>query len=348
MSAEGVRAAFRAQAGHCRALGSPFMGHLMSLCADRLDDTGPVGARILGWEGDPTPEADSVPLRVAGALHALKLSGRALGEVYPPAAPSDDALWDAVSDAFTCHEAEILDWLARAPQTNEVRRSAALIPVLHLLARAHDKPIDLIELGCSGGLNLRADRFRLHAAGTVLGPESGVTLAPEWRGTPPAPALPVIGRRSGNDLYPVDPTRAEGALRLLAYLWPDQADRVARTRAAIDIAKGEPATLHAGDAADALASLLADRRPGVTTLVFHTVAWQYFPADTARRAQALLDAAGAAATDDAPLARFGMEADGGRGAGLSLTLWPGGQTHALGRADFHGRWIDWTGLPGPD
>ena len=50
---------------------------------------------------------------------------------------------------------------------------------------------------------------------------------------------------------------------------------------------------------------------------------------------------GRAATDDAPLAWFGMEADGGRGAGLTLRLWPGDRTLDAGRCDFHGRWVEW-------
>ena len=28
-------------------------------------------------------------------------------------------------------------------------------------------------------------------------------------------------------------------------------------------------------------------------------------------------------------------------AALTLTLWPGGESLALGRADFHGRWVTW-------
>jgi hypothetical protein len=37
-----------------------------------------------------------------------------------------------------------------------------------------------------------------------------------------------------------------------------------------------------------------------------------------------------------------MEDDGKTpGAGLTLRLWPGDVTLDLGRADFHGRWLDW-------
>jgi hypothetical protein len=37
-----------------------------------------------------------------------------------------------------------------------------------------------------------------------------------------------------------------------------------------------------------------------------------------------------------------MEADDdGPGVGLTLRLWPGDRRLSLGRADFHGRWVDW-------
>ena len=99
---------------------------------------------------------------------------------------------------------------------------------------------------------------------------------------------------------------------------------------------------------DWLAQRLAQPQPGALHLVFHTVAWQYFPAATQARGAALLAAAGACATADAPLARLAMEGDstGLPGAALTLDLWPGGQRIALGRVDFHGRWVDWQ-APAP-
>ncbi len=57
----------------------------------------------------------------------------------------------------------------------------------------------------------------------------------------------------------------------------------------------------------------------------------------------MIKAAGAKATAQSPLAWFSMETDGGdRSAVLTLRLWPGDVTLDLGRADFHGRGIDWT------
>ena len=47
-----VRDAFRNQASHCAALGSPFMARLMTLAADRLQPGTPVTDRIFSWPGD--------------------------------------------------------------------------------------------------------------------------------------------------------------------------------------------------------------------------------------------------------------------------------------------------------
>lgn len=102
----------------------------------------------------------------------------------------------------------------------------------------------------------------------------------------------------------------------------------------------------AGDAAGWLQQQLARPAPGRLRMVYHTVAWQYFPPATAAACEATLQAAGAAARVDAPLAHVSMEADGGRGAALHLRLWDGrAREWVLGRADFHGRWIEWAPRP---
>lgn len=337
-----IRAAFRDQAKSCAALGSPFMARLMALAADRLAPGSDVAHRLLGWQGDVSSRGQSVPLRLAGALHALRRSGHPdLAAVYPPAGAGDDALWAAVETAFADSGPEILGWLASPPQTNEVRRSAALIPAMHLLAARFGLPILVSELGCSAGLNLRADRFRLSAGSVAYGPaDAPVRLLPDWTGPAPREAPVSVAARAGVDMRPVDPRTEAG--RLYAYLWPDQPERLALTEAAVATAAADPARVDRGDAADWLEAALGRARPGLLHLVFHTVAWQYFPDATKTRAAAALAAAGARATEAAPLARFSMEADGGRGAGLSLQVWPQGATLNLGRADFHGRWIDWS------
>ncbi len=332
-----VRAAFDAQGRACAALGSAFMGRLMPLIGERLR-SGTVAERVLGWVGDPGPSADSVPLRLAGALHALKLDDLALHAVYPPHEAPDDALWAALEDAFRVHEARILDWLERAPQTNEVRRAGPLVGALSAVAKRYTDPVELLELGCSGGLNLRVDHFCVFDRVLAFGPvQSPVKIRPDWLTSMPVDdPLPIVARR-GVDLSPIDPATPDGRLRLLAYLWPDQPDRIAMTEAAIEIARQVPAEIDAGDAGEWLEQALARPSPGRTRVIFHTVAWQYFPEAGKARALAAMQAA------DGPLVRFSMEADGGQGARLTLTHYPSGDVQELGRADFHGRWVDWSG-----
>ena len=58
------------------------------------------------------------------------------------------------------------------------------------------------------------------------------------------------------DLHPLDVTKAADRERLLAYIWADQAERLARTEAAIAIAAADPPLLDRGDAADWLEAQL--------------------------------------------------------------------------------------------
>lgn len=318
------------------------MGQLMRLCADMPWPAGSVTDRIFTWKGDISPAAQSVPLRLAGALHALLLQGHSeLGTVYPPQETSADALWQVVSAALISEADHIHTWLDSAPQTNEVRRAPTLIAVGHLLADHYKLPIHTSELGASGGLNLHWDEYALQAGGQTFGADNpALTLCPDWTGQLPPATLPRIASCAGVDLNPLDPTDRGDALRLQAYLWPDQPDRMALTRAAIAAANTKVAQ---GDAIDWLATRLTPET-GTLHLIYSTVAWQYFPPEKQALGTKLIQAAGAQATKDAPLAWFVMENDGGaHGAALTLRLWPGDITIDLGRADFHGRWIEWRG-----
>ncbi|PRY25404.1 hypothetical protein CLV78_102582 [Aliiruegeria haliotis] len=342
--ADAVRASFAEQAPTLERLGSPFMGRLMRLLAERLAPGTPISDKVLAWKGDPRAAADNVSLRLAGGLHALVISNTEpeLASAYPPNDVSDDVLWSAIDSAFRRHSDTLSPWLDRPPQTNEVRRAAALIPALHLLARETGKPLAVWEVGCSAGLALRMDRFHLSAGSTSYGPgESAVRLRPDWTGAPPAPSRIEIVDRQGVDLSPLDPADPEHRLRLLSYLWPDQPDRRALTKAAISVALETPARIQKADALDWLARTLPTRREGVATLLFHTVAWQYLPPKARARGEAMIAAEGARATPDSPLARLSLEGDGEPQAALTLQVWPGGRCRHLGRADFHGRTVEW-------
>src|SRR5262249_46295389 len=153
--------------------------------------------------------------------------------------------------------------LERPVQTNEVGRSAALLGGFLAVARETRRPLALLELGASGGLNLRWDRFRYDADGTCWGdPKSPVRIACTFRGRlPPRDVAARVVTRRGCDAAPLDPTTDDGARTLDSYVWADQTERHALLRAAIDLARRVPAPVDAADAAAWIGPRLAERAP---------------------------------------------------------------------------------------
>ena len=335
-----LRTAMQDQARHCSTLGSPFMAQLCTVLAENLQPGTALTDRLFTWPGDVASGTDAVPLRLCAAFHALHLRGRGnLGAVYPPNRVDDDTLWAGIAAAMA-RESDFIDrWIDSPPQTNEVRRSAGLIAGAQWLTARYALPIHLSELGASGGLNLMFDRFRLHISGQTYGPENpALTLRPDWSGGLPPVSTVQVAERRGIDLNPLDPHDANDRLRLRAYLWADQPDRLALTDAAIRVATGP---VDKGDAIDWLATRLTPR-PGALHLIWHSIAWQYFAPAAQTRGTQLIEAAGARATANSPLVWLSMERDdSGPGAALHLRHWPGDHHVALGRIDFHGRWLRW-------
>lgn len=334
-------AAFQTQARACAELGSPFTARLMTLLPDLLPPGTALIQRMQAWQGDLGPAGASLPLRLAGGLHHLVLTGAdaGLAAVWPP---SDADPAPAIAAALARHDAVLADWITHAPQTNEVGRSAVILPAAALLAARTGLPMVLSELGASAGLNLNFPLYALDGAGVSCGAAApALRLTPAWTGPAPHPGPVPVAKARGVDLNPLSPSR--DGLRLLSYVWPDQHARLARLRAALAAAADHPPQVDRADAADWLEARLGNRFAGHCHLVFHTVAFQYFPAPSQDRIRRALAAAGAKATAEAPLAWLAMEADGNPdGAAVTLRLWPGGEVAAEGRAGFHGQWVKWA------
>lgn len=348
MAQQDLRKAFSDQARWCDSLGSPFTATLMRAVLPQLDGAGAIVRTILAWPGNPDAHHDSVPLRLAGALQALVLAGKApdLAAYYPlNPPPAEASLASILPGVFEQHEAFLLEFLRFAPQTNEVARSAVLYPGLMAIARATGKPFALFELGASAGLNLALDRFAYRFGGIEAGAEgSPVRLAPEWEGPALAPFPVTVTSRRGCDLNPLDIRDPGERARLRAYIWADQAERIARFEAAIGVAADLPVRLEAMEAADWVESTLALDETGSTCpVLFHTIAAQYFPEESRARIAAHMERIGAAATPDRPLAWLAFEQAPGEGHLLTLRLWPDGATRVLAKADPHGRKVEWRG-----
>lgn len=325
-----------------------FTSRLLEGLGLELDRNTAVGQRVLDWAGPPDALGDAVALRLAGALHGLVRRGRLprLAQLYPPnPLPDTEVLTRAALDAIGEADAEIAAWLEFPPQTNEVARSAILYPGLMLVARETGLPLSLFELGASAGLNLFPDRFAYRIGNTVLGRSgSPVVLSPQWSGAVPRGPEPEIVDRRGCDRSPLNVTDAAHRERLVAYVWPDQPDRIARVEGAIEIALASPPRIDAADAADWVEDVICeDAEAGAARVLFHSIAYQYFPDGSKSRIALRMEAAGQAASPETPLAWLAFEQHQREGPRLTLRLWPGGQDRVLAVADAHGRKIKWLG-----
>ena len=337
-----IRASFAEQARFCAQLGAPFTALLCETLGRWLDRNNEVGRRVLDWRGEPGAFGDALALRLCAGLHFQALSGidADLGRVYPPhPLPDEAALWSALKPALA--RDSLLPWLDFAPQTNEVGRSAILMSGLLVVADRFPLKIRLFELGASAGLNLILDRYAYNLGGLCLGSSvPGLCLSPDWEGPPPPKARVRIVERAGVDLKPGH--ALDDYMKLRAYVWPDQPERGRRMSAALAEAVDDPPRIDQADAADWLeAKLGIEPEPGITRVVMHSVAFQYFDPDSQQRVTDRIEAAGERASAKAPVAWLRFEKEPGDELhSLRLRTWPGGE-HLLARVHPHGHWVRW-------
>ena len=340
-----VREAYVNQVDYCRANDSTVTARIVAGIAALLDVPAP-GAfieRIRDWQG--LVLGDAVPLRSAGGLHALHLSGAApeLAPIYADQ-PADDAA--IIGDAVRRQEAFLLPWLDGPPQTNEAGRSCGFIAAMLWLAGQGLPPrFEFLEIGSSAGINLMIDRYHYDLGGAQVGPDDAtMRFVPEWRGASP-PNQPIsFASLKGCDVAPVDLTDPAQALRLKAYIWPEHAVRFARLEAAIAAATTSPPDLVRMNAADFVEQQLArPQAAGATRVLMHSIVWQYVPMDQQARVTAAMESAGQRATLEYPLAWVALEANRTLlNHGLSVRYWPGGgEEKLMAAAHAHGVWLEW-------
>ncbi len=331
-------------------MGSPLYDLLLRRAADDLLDGGPTLQVLEGHLDDPGPSA--LALRMMGGVHALVLSGTApdLARYYPSASPgavagSPDEAWPAFAATLEAHREEVRSWLQRPPQTNEVGRGAALVGgLLHIAAEA-PLPVRLVEVGASGGLNLRADRFRIDGEVASYGdPSSPVQLGAAWFGVAPPTAEVEVVERYGGDVDPVDVSQEHDRLLLAAYVWPDQLSRLERLRGAFELAAAMPIAVRRESAAQTLdRTSLVD---GTWTVLWHSVFRQYLSHQDRDALAARIEALG---SDASPRRRFAyLTLEPTRRAPeaefeflVTLRTWPSGEERILGSASGHGIPTTW-------
>jgi len=305
---------------------SPLCIELMRGAADDIDRGGEVATL---FDGIPTPPGSVPQLRLLGALHHIVLSGQApeLAEFYPSAGGSRAAegAWPVALAMIHEHREDVRARLGHTVQTNEPGRSAVLFAGLLWLTDRYRRPIRLLELGASAGLNLHFDRYSYVVRGRQLGDRaSPLRFLEPWSPPPPIDLEAAetglrVAARTGCDLAPLDPTREEDRLTLLSYIWPDELDRIDRLRAALEVAMRDPIPVVAARASEWLPGAIAGRDDGELTVVWHSVFRQYLEPEEWEALDEVFRSA-ADGLPDGRLVWLSMEPARDHTAALQLTL----------------------------
>ncbi len=201
------------------------------------------------------------------------------------------------------HQDELRDLLAtRTVQTTYAERCRALLAPMCVVAREAGEPLNLIELGCSGGVLLAFDKFayRLDDQGVIGAADAPLLLEGELRGGPEL-FIPRIGTRTGIDLHTIDARSADERRWLLALCFPELRAEQDRLAKALDVVAQTNMRMMEGDALLHLPQALRDTSDPLC--VFHSACLFYWPAE----ARAKLDAMLLEASIERPIWRIGIE-----------------------------------------
>jgi hypothetical protein len=229
-------------------------------------------------------------------------------------------------------------------QNNEVGRCADLLLAFDRVAQlGGKKPLAMIELGPSAGLNMLWDRYGYDygTAGYVGNRSSPVQLQCEVRGDilPSIPTeIPAVCWRMGIDLHPLNVHDENAARWLRALIWPEHQDRAQRIEAALTMAQEQPPSIVAGNAVDLLPEILAQVPPETTLCIYHSYALNQTPEAVRTRIFALI----AECAKTRELFRVSEEWYAGmKQAELELFWYRDDSVHyeKLAECEGHGRWI---------
>jgi hypothetical protein len=318
-----------------------------SLCRGIVED------EVLLEMASHAPPNQPPPNLLFAAVQYLLLGGveHRLRDWYPGLAGDGgrDAatVFPAFRDFCLAHRAPIVDLIGtRLVQTNVIQRSSALLPgFARVFEERGGRPLALVEIGPSAGLNLRWDRFRYRyePGGLTWGdPHSRVEVPCDVRGELPLPVLPQeipVASRRGVDIHPIDVDDADSTRWLRALIWPDHPGRQQRLSNAIEVARKCPAEIVTGDASRELGRLIRRAPEGTAVCVYGTHTLYQFPRDilltTLREMQR--------ASRERPVDFLSMEGSGDRCSELRHTRYRDGERETLliANCNPHGRWLEW-------
>lgn len=343
---EKILAHFAEQAMYCDMFGSPFTAQLIRRISEDYEQGGPIASLLANW--NTNPRADALALRLAGYFHNAVLVNRdpELAAHYSSSVANwtIEDIWPLARALLEREPNTAAAFIRSAPQTNETRRSIALLAAFLYFAETWKDEIDMLEIGASAGLNLNWDLFTYKTKSWAWGVEGPVQIDTDWHGPPPPIADIAVRNRAACDLNPLDISDEAQRLQLRSYVWPDQPERLARFDGAVALARETGVTVERADAAEWLSQRLSARAQDAATIVYHSVFLQYPPREARDAIIDAIESAGARATERAPFAWIRLEpealTDGIENSPrmvVDITTWPGAERRIIGYTDGHVR-----------
>lgn len=292
-----------------------------------------------------------VPQLFFAAVHylLLKRSDHPLSNFYPDLRQQSEQPPDPYPQfrAFSLENREAIEDLLRTRlvQTNEVRRSALLLPAYQIIASQTNRPLAIIEIGAAAGLNLLWDRYSYdYGNGRICGDnDSEVKLQCELRGelSPPLTRqLPKSGFGMGIDLNPLDVHNDDDVLWLRALVWPEHDKRVRLLESAVRVARRHSPKLLKGDALDVLPKALPMVPGDCARVVLSTFTLNQFSKESREKLEVLLKEQGMLGE----LHYVNVEGVGRESLELHVARYSGEQKEdkLLARCPPHGEWLEWV------
>lgn len=222
-----------------------------------------------------------VPNLLFGAVHFLLLKGKEhpLKEYYPSIVSKPKLYkesFEYFKDFCQKYRSEIESILkTRLVQTNEVRRCAYLYPAFCAIYEKAKKPLALIEIGTSAGLQLLWDNYSYsYGQNHIYGnKESKLNITAEIKGEN-VPILhstpPPVSTRVGLDLNTVNLKNEEEHLWLKSLIWPEHKERLFMFEEAASYINYSSVHLVEGDGINLLPNYVENISMDSAICIFHT------------------------------------------------------------------------------
>lgn len=290
-----------------------------------------------------------VPNLLFGAINYLLLKGteQTLGLYYPNLTVKprkvDEESFEYFKDFCFVYKAEIVLILKnKLVQTNEVRRCAYLYPIFSLIYNKVKKPLSLVEIGTSAGLQLLWDKYS-YSYGTdeIYGDKtSNIHITSEIKGNKMPLILsesPPVRSKVGLDLHVSDLRNSEDFLWLKSLIWPEHQERLELFEKASECYRDNPVNLIEGDGVDLLEGILNELSDDTSICVFHTHVANQIPDELKYK---LLDSIKKTGVEKNIFHIYNNMWD----RKLHLDYFIDGVEYreTIGETDGHGRWFEWN------